>query len=82
MLGQIGKLCVQLAVEQASFVRVNTDGRIDEWMFVGQSKGGGVRVCGCFAVSHAHDYLDSGCERSLEDRFTVGVELRSFDVRV
>ena len=35
-----------------------------------------------FAVTHAHDYLDSGVKRALNDRFAVGVELISLNVRV
>src|SRR5258705_174004 len=82
VLREILELLVQLFVEQSSFVRVNADSRVDEGILFSYSKRGRVRVCGYFAITHAHDYLDSGVKRPLNDGFAVGVKLGSLEVRV
>jgi hypothetical protein len=61
---------------------MNSDRRVDKRILIGESKGFRVRV-GCdLPVANAHNSLDSGVERALNDGVSVDIELGSFYVCV
>jgi hypothetical protein len=61
---------------------MDSDGRVDERILIGEPKRRRVRVGSDIAVTYAYDDLDFGFERALDDDFTVSVELVSFDMCV
>ena len=80
MLREIPESCVQLIVQQAGFVRVNANGRIDERMFIGEPKRAVVGIIRNIPVADADNDLDVGIERALNDGFAVGIEFAHLDV--
>jgi hypothetical protein len=82
MLSELDKLRAELIVQQSRFVRMNANSCVYKRVFVGYFESRRVRA-GCdFAIAYAHDDLDSGFERALDDGFAVSVELCSLNVRV